>query len=103
MKIWCVAFLMLYSVAAAQAQTTSRLSGVVTDPSGALIPGAEIVLVNSDTNAQRSTLTDEQGRYSFPQLQPGTYRLTGRLAGFREQSIRDIRLLVNTSSEINIR
>ena len=67
-----------------QAQSTSSLTGLVTDPSGGVVPGAEIVAVNSDTNQKRTATTDSQGRYSFPQMQPSTYQLTARAAGFSD-------------------
>src|SRR5437867_2140999 len=97
MKTFCVAVLLVVlPLAVAQAQTTSVLSGVVTDPSGASVPGAIIQLVNSQTGAQRTVTTDSQGRYSFTQMQPGTYKVTARAAGFSEVVIGDIGLLVNT-------
>ena len=43
-------------------------------PSGGVVPGAEIVVVNSDTNQKRTATTDSQGRYSFPQMQPAPTR-----------------------------
>src|SRR5262245_10521337 len=102
-KTFCIAVLLVLSTAVYQAQTTSVLSGVVTDPSGALFPGVDLVLVNSETNGQRGAKSDEAGRYSFPQMQPGNYVLTARAPGFPEVVIRDIRLLVNTPSMVNVR
>ena len=100
MKTYWIAVLLALSLAAAKAQTTSSLAGVVIDPSGAVIPDAEIVLANSETNARRTTKTDSQGRYSFSQTQPGIYQVSARATGFSEVVIRDVRLRVNTPSAV---
>jgi hypothetical protein len=55
----------------ASSQTSAGIKGVVTDSSGALAPGAEIVVTNLDTGARRQTLTNETGVYDIPLLQPG--------------------------------
>lgn len=86
--------LCLYSALFAQA--TTQVSGIVTDPTGAVIPNAALELINNDTGVQRETRSDTQGRYSFTQLQPGTYRLVAKAAGFSDVTIQNIRLLVNT-------
>lgn len=102
MKILFFAILLALFVVAGQAQTSSTLSGVVTDPSGAFVFQVSVTLVNSQTNAQRSTQTDSQGRYSFVQLQPGTYELKANAAGFSEVTMKDIRLLVNTAPTVDV-
>src|SRR5690349_16896873 len=55
------------------AQTTSRLSGTVSDPSGAFITGAKVTLTRTGTHEARTTTTDSTGLYVFPELAPGTY------------------------------
>jgi Carboxypeptidase regulatory-like domain/TonB dependent receptor len=65
------------------AQTeTATLSGRVTDPQGAAVPGAEVVATNTDTNVSNSTKTNEAGVFVFPSLPPGPFRLTVRSQGF---------------------
>ena len=81
MKSFFLVCIIVSSLAVAQAQTFASLSGVVADPSGAFIPRAEITLTNSETNAQRVEQSDAQGRYSFAQVQPGTYDLAARAPG----------------------
>ncbi len=85
-----------------QAQVTAALGGTVADPAGALVPDAELVLVNDDTGARRETRSDAQGRYTFAQLPPGRYRLTARRAGFADLTIGGIRLLVNTPATLAV-
>ena len=84
------------------AQSTTSLSGTVTDMSGAVIPNASVTLINDDTAAQRAAVTDNDGRYSFQQLPPGRYRLVAKAAGFTDVSMNEIRLLVNTPATMPI-
>jgi hypothetical protein len=83
-------------------QGLTSVSGTVSDPTGAVIPKASVVLTNLATNARRETTTDESGRYSFPQLQPGTYSLSARAPGFADVLISNVELQVNTPATINI-
>ncbi|HEV2199592.1 MAG TPA: carboxypeptidase regulatory-like domain-containing protein [Bryobacteraceae bacterium] len=65
------------------AATTGSVSGVLTDPSGAVIPGATIIAVNPATGLQNKTTTDEKGFYAFPSLPIGRYDLSAEAPGFR--------------------
>ncbi len=67
------------------AQTGSAsLSGQVQDGSGAVIPGASIAVKNTQTNVVRTTLSNSEGRYSVPNLIPGTYDVTSQFQGFKD-------------------
>jgi len=79
----------------------SSLSGVVSDPSGAVIPGATVLAENVNTGFRREAVTDTSGRYAFPQLQPGKYRITGRAPGFADGLIENVELLVNSPATAN--
>ncbi|MGH9518047.1 MAG: carboxypeptidase-like regulatory domain-containing protein, partial [Terriglobales bacterium] len=61
--------------AAAQA-TGATVSGTITDPSGASVPGATITATNTGTGVTRTASTDAKGFYNIVNLQPGTYNLT---------------------------
>src|SRR5215467_8739767 len=75
--------LTFYSVAPANAQVTgATLSGIVTDATGAIIPGVTISIKNRGTGAVRTVMTDEAGLYSAPNLQAGSYDDTATQAGF---------------------
>lgn len=63
--------------------TLSTIRGTATDPSGAVVAGAEITLVNLETNFQRSVPTSDSGDFEIPDLQRGTYRLTAAKTGFK--------------------
>lgn len=62
---------------------TGRISGLVTDPAGAVVPGVEIDLTSEETGQKYRALTDDLGRYIFTLLPPGRWRLTATLPGFR--------------------
>ena len=57
----------------AQGETTSAIAGQVNDASGAPVPQASITVTNNDTGLKRIAVTDDSGRFTFPQLRPGTY------------------------------
>src|SRR5260370_31379430 len=72
-----VLVLILGNPARSSAQSnTATLSGVVTDPKGLGVKSAKITLVNKSTDAERTASTDENGRFTFVSLPPGTYRMT---------------------------
>ncbi|MGB9612314.1 MAG: carboxypeptidase-like regulatory domain-containing protein, partial [Bryobacteraceae bacterium] len=91
------------AVLAAWAQSTTQVSGLVTDPSGAVIPNATVELENVATGLKRTMTTDSSGAYAFLQVVPGTYRITVRANGFRTATVNDVQLLVNTPSTVNVK
>jgi hypothetical protein len=66
------------------AGVNATLSGRVSDPSGAVIPGAKVLAVNVDTNVTATTDTNAEGIYVFPTLNPGRYRVIVQKQGFVE-------------------
>ena len=87
---WLVRFLafsfLLLSWVSASGQFAQRgtISGVVTDPSGAAMPGAKVTLVDLQRNQTSSGVTDASGNYEFSQLLPGTYQVSVESAGFKK-------------------
>src|SRR5215813_11720167 len=87
------------------------MRGQVLDPGGAIIPGVEVQLINVDTNATRTSVTNEQGQYNFSAINPGSYKIKASLPGFKtferqgltvgtqEFSIIDIKMEVGSVSE----
>ena len=69
----------------AQGETTSAIVGSVTDPAGAAIPGATVTVTNVENGLKRSVKTDDSGRFSFPQLKPGTYSVKAEADRFEAQ------------------
>ena len=66
------------------------LVGNVTEQSQAAVPGADVTVVNTETNLTRHVRTNESGTYSFPNLQAGTYSVTIRMAGFADFVVQDV-------------
>ena len=64
------------------ATTTATLSGLVTDASGAVVPGATVTLTSVENGITREFKTDAAGRYAFIQLPPSQYILTVKMTGF---------------------
>src|ERR1700675_2728306 len=71
--------------ALAQGETTSAIVGQVTDATNAAIPAATVTITNRETALQRSAKTDDEGRFNFPQLKPGTYSVRVEAEGFDQQ------------------
>lgn len=85
----------------AQTATTGQVVGVVTDPSGALVTGARVVLT-SDAGVRREATTGGNGRYTFPLLDPGAYRLEVTASGFAAAKVEGIVVLITESSVIDV-
>lgn len=83
-------------------QATSRITGVVEDSTGAVIPGTTVTLRDVDRGTTRTTLTNDQGNYNFPSLSSGDYFITCEMPGFKTATTR-IRLEVNQTRQLNIR
>src|SRR5580693_1964069 len=78
------------------------VSGLVTDPSGAVVPGAAIVLQNEATGVRQNTVSTAAGLYSFPSVPPGTYRVTATEKGF-ETLIQDhVVVSVDQTTSVNV-
>ena len=74
----------------AQGETTSAIGGIVSDPTGASMPGVTVTVVNRDTGLKRTAKTDNEGRYNFPQLQPGNYSVKVEAEGFESQQYENV-------------
>jgi hypothetical protein len=95
-----VAFFSLALIVSAQSLTS--VGGTVADPTGAVIPGATVVLENLERGGTRTGVSDNAGRYSFAQVQPDTYKLTAKAAGFTDVVINNIHLLINQPATVNL-
>jgi len=93
-------FLFSFHSSAAQSPT-GTISGIVTDPTGAMIAGAEVVVVNDATRVQLSTKTNDEGIYVVTNLPPGNYRVQVSKSGFKTIIKPDIALNVQDALAIN--
>src|SRR5262245_2197892 len=102
-KFFVVASMTLaFACPVAWAQSTAQISGTVTDPSGARLPGAEVTVMQTATGAARNVITNEAGVYVLPRLATGPYRLEVTLPGFRTFVQTGIVLEVNASPVVNV-
>src|SRR5690242_16876260 len=82
--VFFVVFISLLTAAAAWAQvSTSSITGLVTDSSTAIVPGASVQAKNEDTGVAHDTTTTASGVYSFAALPPGPYTITVSNPGFQ--------------------
>jgi hypothetical protein len=95
---------MVASAPAAYAQTavTGAISGVVADATGAVVPNATVTVINAGTNAKLVVTTNAEGRYTAPQLTPGTYKVSATSAGLQSETT-VITVQVDTTLPANIK
>src|SRR5437868_6151208 len=92
----------LLTLTALGQQTTGSLNGSVTDPSGAVVAGATVTVVNAATGAERSAISNSTGTFDFQALQPGTYTISVDAKGFKKAVSRDIVVSVATATQVTI-
>ena len=105
LAVWS-ALLVLASCVLLTAQNvvlTGSLGGLVTDASGAIVPGASVVVRNLATGVQQTTATNHAGLYRFPVVTPGSYSMVASLQGFRDvQVLVQVRVGNTTSQDIKL-
>ena len=94
-----------------RAQNTAQITGTITDPSGAVVGSASVVVVNESTGIESTAKSNASGIYSVPLLQPGSYRIKIQAPGFRtiqrsgvtlvvaQTALLDFKLELGTSSQ----
>ena len=82
--------------------TTATLSGVVHDPTGAVVPQVKITLRNIAKGANRTTSTDNDGRYNLSTMEPGTYELRAERTGFSTEVKNGVVLTVGGSAQVDV-
>ncbi len=83
------------------AQTTSRITGTISDHTGLAIPGADLVLENEDNGIRRRAVSNHFGYYAFLLLEPGRYRIVVHAEGFTPKARSGLRLQVAQSATID--
>jgi len=98
----CLFALFLLVTGGAFAQSdTARLTGVVTDGTGAAIPASRVTVINEATGGERSAATNESGRYTVPNLPPGSYTVTVEAPGFKKFVTTNNRLDANLVATVD--
>jgi hypothetical protein len=81
---------------------TSSLRGTITDPKGAVVPGASLTLSNAATGFSRTGKSDDQGSYQFLEVPPANYVLTVSAAGFATVKRENVVLQVSSPATLNL-
>jgi len=85
----------------AQTGSTSALTGIVTDSTGAVVPNVAVTATNTGTNRSRTVNSGADGVYSIPLLDPGPYRVTFAAAGFKTGEVASITLTVTETVSLD--
>lgn len=102
MTLFRWSFLLFLGACSLLAQVSGVVSGIVNDPSGAVVPNASVSATNAETGAVRTTNADSEGRYSFSALPVGTYQIHAKKNGFQEAIRTGVQLLVNQSANVDL-
>lgn len=97
-----LAILVAAPVLRAQSVAVAQVAGIVTDSTGKSIPAAPVTITETDKGSVHSTITDTEGRYTFPNLPVGPYRLEVKVGGFKDYVQSGLVLQVNNNIQINV-
>jgi hypothetical protein len=87
----------------AQSQaTTGQVIGMVTDNSGAVLPGVTVTITSDATGYTRTVVTGDDGLYTLPLIPPGTYKITAELSGFQTASVEATTVTVGSNMTVNV-
>jgi len=97
----CAGLLLLSSSALAQS-TFGSITGIVADPSGAVVPGAQVTVTNEGTGAVREVSTSALGTFNVPNLDVGSYRIRVSAKGFTTYQRSGLNLAANQVLNVNV-
>ena len=92
----------ILSAAVFAQSNTGSITGVVTDPNGAVVPNATVTVTNQGTNEKRTVQADGEGRYEVLSLPTGTYTVQASSGGFQATSVKDLRLAVGDKARADV-
>ena len=99
---WAFALLAGSPVWAQGVSGSASVAGTVTDETGAVIPGATVVLINVERGSERELSTNEAGNYVYPDITPGSYTLRVFSEGFATQEVTDLDVQVGQRAAVNV-
>ena len=99
----CLAFVVTAGLAypTLAQQQLGAIQGTIVDPSKAVMPGVTVTVTNLDTGLVRTTITNETGVYRVTSLDPGRYKVTAELQGFRQAAQNEVILSVGATLGVN--
>ncbi|HUA90913.1 MAG TPA: TonB-dependent receptor [Terracidiphilus sp.] len=95
-------FAVVLIAVASHAQSTATLSGTVTDPTGAVVAGAQITVHGIATGLDRMVTSDSSGNYTVPSLLPGNYSVSVQAPGFSTYKLASLSLQVDQNVTANV-
>jgi len=103
MKITILLTLILFSGIVCFGQTfRGAIQGTVTDPNGAVVPGAEVTITSPETGLTRTAQTDTEGMFIVSELPIGTYQVTVKKAGFHDVTVKNVKVEVSTTTRADV-
>ena len=93
-------FLLVSTVSAQEFRGT--IAGTVTDPNGAVVPGASVTVKNIGTNIANTVTSNDEGAYTVPFLQPGAYTISATGSGFKTTTVENIKVQVDDRLTIDL-
>src|ERR1051326_3922244 len=100
-RAWMMCMVLSGVIALAQFETAT-LTGTITDAGGAVVPNASIKIINEATNIEATTVSNGEGRYLFPNLRPGSYRVIASAPGFKQSVSPGVVLQVNQAARLDM-
>lgn len=106
-RVWqglcLIAWVMLIAAPPAWAQATSTFNGRILDQGDAVLPGVTVTVTNANTGVVRNAVTNEEGLYFMPGLEPGVYTIATDLAGFAPSVRERVTLAINATITLDFR
>ncbi len=102
LRVWSISIVFCAALCSSAWAQRASVAGVVSDQSGGVVSGVKITLLNLDQGLERDAVTNTNGDFTIPFLQPGRYLLTAQKAGFAVSEFRDLILHVGEERGVNI-
>ena len=106
LRVMLVCTMLLLALTNGRAQSggaTGTIVGTVVDSTGALIAGAQVSIIESDTNVSMQTTTSSSGSYTVASLKPGTYHVTAAAKGFETTTVSNVVLVVGSEQRVDFK
>ncbi len=100
--VLCFAILAAFPDPLAGQAVNATLLGTVQDSTGAAVANAKVTITEMNTNISRTAQTNDSGNYVFPDLPPGTYKVTAEQTGFKRATRAGVDIVVNTTVRIDL-
>src|ERR1044071_3084774 len=89
---WALLLVAVFALPAAAQSNKGTITGTITDPNGAVVKDAKVVVTNAATGETREATTGDDGTYVIPALEPGLYRVTVDASGFGQSVVEEVKL-----------